>query len=181
MNYLLLPVFALVLLAMPVLAHVQGRALGGFATSVLVVSGVVLLLISAILTTVRRLYQKTKASEAFVRTGFGGVRVIRDGGALMTGGELAVAIARGAPVKLLLSDNGSYASIRIHQELAHPGRVSGTTLENPDFLRWCSAFRLPVLPVESEADLPKLADALRAPGPMAAVIRTSLRAVLPAG
>jgi len=103
-----------------------------------------------------------------------------DGGALMTGGELAVAVARGVPVKLLLSENGSYASIRIHQERAHPGRVSGTTLENPDFLRWCSAFRVPVLAVESEADLPKLEEALRAPGPMAAVIRTSLQAVLPA-
>ncbi|WP_135466907.1 thiamine pyrophosphate-binding protein [Crenalkalicoccus roseus] len=104
---------------------------------------------------------------------------VGDGGALMTGGELAVAVARGAPVKLLLSDNGSYASIRIHQERAHPGRVSGTSLENPDFAQWCAAFRVPVLAVESRADLPALEAALRAPGPLAAVIRTSLRAVLP--
>ncbi|GAA0566663.1 thiamine pyrophosphate-binding protein [Craurococcus roseus] len=107
------------------------------------------------------------------------VCAVGDGGALMTGGELAVAVARGAPVKLLLSDNGSYASIRIHQERAHPGRVSGTDLVNPDFRRWCEAFRLPVLAVESRADLPRLADALRAPGPLAAVVRTSLSAVLP--
>jgi len=88
-------------------------------------------------------------------------------------------VARGAPVKLLLSDNGSYASIRIHQERAHPGRVSGTDLANPDLLRWCEAFRVPVLAVESRADLPRLAEALRAPGPLAAVVRTSLSAVLP--
>jgi acetolactate synthase-1/2/3 large subunit len=107
------------------------------------------------------------------------VCAVGDGGALMTGGELAVAVARGAPVKLLLSDNGSYASIRIHQERAHPGRVSGTDLVNPDFLQWCEAFRVPVLAVESRADLPKLDAALRAPGPLAAVVRTSLSAVLP--
>ena len=107
------------------------------------------------------------------------VCAVGDGGALMTGGELAVAVARGAALKLLLSDNGSYASIRIHQELAHPGRVSGTDLVNPDFLRWCEAFRVPVLSVETRADLPRLAEALRAPGPLAAVVRTSLGAVLP--
>jgi len=83
MNYLMLPGFGLVLLLAPVLAAALGEGLGGFATAVLVVSGVLLLLVAGVLTTVRRLYQKTKASEAFVRTGFGGVRVIRDGGALV--------------------------------------------------------------------------------------------------
>lgn len=107
------------------------------------------------------------------------VCAVGDGGVLMTGGELAVAVARGAGIKLLLSDNGSYASIRIHQERAHPGRVSGTTLENPDFHQWCAAFRVPVLAVDTEADLPALEAGLRAPGPLAAVVRTSLEAVLP--
>jgi acetolactate synthase-1/2/3 large subunit len=102
-----------------------------------------------------------------------------DGGALMTGGEFAVAVARGAAVKLLLSDNGSYASIRIQQERDYPGRASGTDLANPDFAQWAGAFGVPVLRVERRADLPRLAEALRAPGPMAAVIRTSLQAVLP--
>jgi acetolactate synthase-1/2/3 large subunit len=104
-----------------------------------------------------------------------------DGGALMTGGEFAVAMARGAAVKMLLSDNGSYGSIRIHQEREHDGRASGTTLANPDFGTWAAAFGAPVLRVETKADLPRLAEALRAPGPLAAVIRTSLQAVLPKG
>jgi acetolactate synthase-1/2/3 large subunit len=106
------------------------------------------------------------------------VCAVGDGGALMTGGELAVGVARGAGIKLLLSDNGSYASIRIHQERAHPGRVSGTDLANPDFGQWAAAFRVPVLHVDTEADLPNLAAALRAPGPLAAIVRTSLEAVL---
>jgi acetolactate synthase-1/2/3 large subunit len=107
------------------------------------------------------------------------IGLVGDGGALMTGGEFAVAVARGAPVKMILSDNGSYASIRIHQERAHPGRVSGTTLENPDFLRWCEAFRVPVLSVETRADFAALEQAIRVPGPVAVVVRTSLAAVLP--
>ena len=107
------------------------------------------------------------------------IGLVGDGGALMTGGEYAVAVERGLPTKMILSDNGSYASIRIHQERAHPGRVSGTTLVNPDFLRWCEAFRVPVLDVATKADFPALAAAIRAPGPVAAVVRTSLKAVLP--
>ena len=98
----------------------------------------------------------------------------------MTGGEFAVAVARGVPLKMVLSDNGSYASIRIHQEQQHPGRVSGTDLVNPDFSAWCAAFRVPVTVVNSRADLPKLAAALAAPGPGAIVVRTSLQAVLQA-
>jgi acetolactate synthase-1/2/3 large subunit len=104
---------------------------------------------------------------------------VGDGGVFMTGGELAVGVARGAAIKLLVSDNGTYATIRIHQELAHPGRVSGTDLVNPDLLAWASAFRVQLLQVSSEADFPALAEALQAPGPLIAVIRTSLQAVLP--
>jgi acetolactate synthase-1/2/3 large subunit len=108
------------------------------------------------------------------------IACVGDGGALMTAGEFAVAVARGAPLKMVLSDNGTYASIRIHQERAHPGRVSGTTLENPDFAGWCAAFRVPVTRLETAADLPALDAALAAPGPAAIVVRTSLAAVLPA-
>ncbi len=108
------------------------------------------------------------------------IGLVGDGGALMTGGEFAVAVARGVPLNMVLSDNGSYASIRIHQERAHPGRVSGTDLVNPDFAAWCAAFRVPVTVVDGRADLPKLAAALAAPGPGAIVVRTSLQAVLPA-
>ena len=102
-----------------------------------------------------------------------------DGGALMTGQELAVAQARGAAIKLLLSDNGSYGSIRIHQEQQHPGAVSGTDLVNPDMAKWCDAFRMPVLRVNSRADFPALEAGLTAPGSFAAVVRTSLQAILP--
>jgi len=42
-----------------------------------------LVLICVILITITKLYKRTKASEAFVRTGMGGLKVIRDGGSLV--------------------------------------------------------------------------------------------------
>lgn len=107
------------------------------------------------------------------------VAVLGDGGALMTGQELAVAQARGAAIKLIIGDNGSYGSIRIHQERQHPGAVSGTDLSNPDLAAWCAAFRMPVLAVTSRQDFPALEAGLSAPGPFAAVVRTSLQSILP--
>lgn len=104
---------------------------------------------------------------------------VGDGGLLMTGQELAVAQARGAAIKLIVSDNGSYGSIRIHQERAHPGAVSGTDLSNPDIPGWCRAFGMPVLEVKTRADYGALEKGLAAPGPFAAVVRSSLRAILP--
>ncbi len=104
---------------------------------------------------------------------------VGDGGFLMTGQELAVAAGRRAPIKVLLSDNASYGSIRIHQERDHPGRVSGTDLVNPDLAMMGAAYGYPVLVIEREDELPKLMEALTAPGPLFAVVKTSLSAVLP--
>ncbi|MCC6718464.1 MAG: pyruvate decarboxylase [Acetobacteraceae bacterium] len=106
---------------------------------------------------------------------------VGDGGFLMTGNELAVAAARGVPLKVLLSENGSYGSIRIHQERDHPGRVSGTDLVNPDLAMIGAAFGYPVMVVRAENELPALIDALVAPGPLFAVVHSSLSAVLPKG
>ncbi len=106
---------------------------------------------------------------------------VGDGGFLMTGSELAVAAARGAALKVLLSENGSYASIRIHQERAHPGRVLGTDLINPDLAMMGAAYGYPVMVVREECEVPALLNALTAPGPLFAVVHTSLSAVLPGG
>jgi acetolactate synthase-1/2/3 large subunit len=37
-------------------------------------------------------------------------------------------------------NNQMYGTIRMHQENAYPGRVSGTALTNPDFARFIEAF-----------------------------------------
>ena len=68
------------------------------------------------------------------------INFLGDGGALMTGGELATAVQYGAEVKTFISNNGSYATIRMHQEIAYKGRVHGTELKNPDFAKWAESF-----------------------------------------
>jgi acetolactate synthase-1/2/3 large subunit len=69
------------------------------------------------------------------------VNVAGDGDFLMTGQELATATGYGA--KKLISvvvDNGSYGTIRMHQEREYPGRVSGSALFNPDFAALARAY-----------------------------------------
>jgi acetolactate synthase-1/2/3 large subunit len=69
------------------------------------------------------------------------VNIAGDGDFLMTSQEMATAIAHGA--KRLVSivvDNGSYGTIRMHQEREYPGRVSGSDLGNPDFAALARAF-----------------------------------------
>jgi acetolactate synthase-1/2/3 large subunit len=63
-----------------------------------------------------------------------------DGGLLMTGNELATAMAEGAKIKIIVSDNGTYVTIRLAQDRDHPGRVAGTALRNPDFAAWGESF-----------------------------------------
>jgi acetolactate synthase-1/2/3 large subunit len=61
------------------------------------------------------------------------VCVAGDGDFSMTGQELVTAVQYGAPVIVLVVDNGMLGTIRMHQERAYPGRVSATDLVNPDF------------------------------------------------
>jgi acetolactate synthase-1/2/3 large subunit len=56
-----------------------------------------------------------------------------DGGFGMTGAELATAMHHGAKPIIMVCNNGMYGTIRMHQEREYPGRVSGTTLTNPDY------------------------------------------------
>jgi acetolactate synthase-1/2/3 large subunit len=69
------------------------------------------------------------------------VNVAGDGDFLMTGQELATAKASGARrLVSIVVDNGSYGTIRMHQEREYPGRVSGSDLHNPDFVMLARAY-----------------------------------------
>ena len=105
--------------------------------------------------------------------------MVGDGGFLMTGNELAVALERQLALKVIVSVNGCYGSIRVNQEREFPGRVSGTRLVNPDFTLIGQAFGFPVRTIRSQADLLPLPGWLREPGPAFIVVETSLEAVLP--
>jgi len=68
------------------------------------------------------------------------VALVGDGGFLMTGQEIATAFHHGVAPIVIVFNNQMYGTIRMHQERAFPGRVSGTTLTNPDFARLMEAF-----------------------------------------
>jgi acetolactate synthase-1/2/3 large subunit len=56
-----------------------------------------------------------------------------DGCFQMTMQEFGTACQYGANIIVLISNNGMYGTIRMHQERHYPGRVSGTSMINPDF------------------------------------------------
>jgi acetolactate synthase I/II/III large subunit len=66
--------------------------------------------------------------------------VAGDGDFLMTGQEFATAVQYDLKVIVVLIDNRMYGTIRMHQERAYPGRVSGTDLRNPDFAAYAKIF-----------------------------------------
>jgi acetolactate synthase-1/2/3 large subunit len=80
------------------------------------------------------------------------VCVSGDGDFLMNGQELATAAARGLDLVVILVDNGSYGTIRMHQERDYPKRVSGTDLANPDFAALARAYGAWAETVETTAD-----------------------------
>ena len=99
------------------------------------------------------------------------VNVAGDGDFLMTGQELATATGYGAgrgPGKLvsIVVDNGSYGTIRMHQEREYPGRISGSDLFNPDFVALARAYGWQAARVETTAAFePAFAAALAADRP----------------
>jgi len=63
-----------------------------------------------------------------------------DGCFMMYPQELATAIQHNANVVILIVNNGSYGTIRMHQERRYPGRVIATDLVNPDMVALAQSF-----------------------------------------
>ncbi len=120
------------------------------------------------------------------------INVAGDGDFLMTGQELATATGYGAgrgagKLISLVVDNGSYGTIRMHQEREFPGRVSGSDLFNPDFAALARAYGWNASKVERTEDFEgALREALEADGPTlihlrldtdVSTTRTTLRAI----
>ena len=105
---------------------------------------------------------------------------VGDGGALMTGSELATAVATGAKPKIVVSDNGTYGTIRLHQERAFPGRVAGTDLANPDFALWAESFGAKGVRLGPADDVEAaVAEWLGHDGPSVLAVRSSAEAISP--
>jgi len=93
------------------------------------------------------------------------VNIAGDGDFLMTGQELATATGYGAKrLLVVVVDNGTYGTIRMHQEREYPGRVSGSDLFNPDFARLAEAFGFAAFKAESTEQVAEALDAAIAAG-----------------
>ncbi|WP_422016277.1 thiamine pyrophosphate-binding protein [Roseateles sp.] len=93
------------------------------------------------------------------------VNIAGDGDFLMTGQELATATGYGASKLLVIVvDNGTYGTIRMHQEREYPGRVSGSDLFNPDFAQLAEAYGFLAVKAESTDQVGPALDAAIAAG-----------------
>ena len=103
------------------------------------------------------------------------INIAGDGDFLMTGQELATATGYGAGTGgrggrgrliVIVIDNGTYGTIRMHQEREYPGRVSGSDLFNPDFAALARAHGWRADFVDATAQFePAFAQALATPQP----------------
>ena len=83
------------------------------------------------------------------------VAFIGDGGALMTGNELATAVQYGANVIVIVADNAMYGTIGMHSYMRYPERafMAGTRLTNPDFAAWGRAFGAEAITISDESQV----------------------------
>ncbi|MDB5492194.1 MAG: Thiamine pyrophosphate-requiring enzyme [Micavibrio sp.] len=99
-----------------------------------------------------------------------------DGGFMMNGQELATAMHHGATPIIMICNNGIYGTIRMHQEKKYPGRVSATSLTNPDFVALAKSYGAFSATVENAADFPAVWDAARNAGRVAVIeVRMDVR------
>ena len=103
-----------------------------------------------------------------------------DGDFMMTGQELATAVQYVIAVKILVIDNGTYGTIRMHQEREYPGRVSGTDLRNPDFAALARAYGAEGFTVSKDSEaVPALKAAFAAAGPALIHVKIAAEAISP--
>ena len=83
------------------------------------------------------------------------VAFVGDGGALMTGNEIATALQYGANPIMIISDNSMYGTIGMHSYVRYPERpfMAGTRLTNPDFAQWARSFGAEGITIRSEAEI----------------------------
>jgi len=87
-----------------------------------------------------------------------------DGCFLMASQELATAVRYALPVIVVLVNNNSYGSIRMHQERDYPGRVFATGLNNPDFVALARSYGAHAELVETSEGFPAAFERARASG-----------------
>ena len=102
--------------------------------------------------------------------------IVGDGGALMTGSELATAVAHKAKIRVIVANNNHYGTIRYHQEVHFPTRDHyATKLVNPDFAKYGESFGLKCFTIHNtEEILPTIKSAMKVDGPSLIEFKMSL-------
>lgn len=83
MALFLIGLFGAALIAVPITASILLHPLAGVSSILMTIIGLLLVVGAGALAVITKLYVKTKADEAIVRTGMGGNKVIVDGGAFV--------------------------------------------------------------------------------------------------
>nr|WP_163501326.1 thiamine pyrophosphate-dependent enzyme [Halomonas socia] len=97
-----------------------------------------------------------------------------DGGALMTGNEIATAMHYNANVKIIIADNSVYGTIKGFQQKLFPGRPVATSLTNPDFAAWAESFGVKGYSISEDADADHVIEAaLTHDGPVVVHVKQS--------
>ena len=102
--------------------------------------------------------------------------IVGDGGALMTGSELATAVAQKAKIRVIIANNQHYGTIRFHQEVHFPTRNHyATNLVNPDFAKYGESFGLECFTINEVEDIiPTIQKAMAVDGPSLIEFKMSL-------
>ena len=104
-----------------------------------------------------------------------------DGCFMMHGQEFITAVRYGLPIITVLVNNGTYGTIRMHQEREYPGRVSATDLVNPDFVAFAKAYGGHGELVEKTADFAPAFERARKSGKPAIIeVKLDAEAITPA-
>jgi acetolactate synthase I/II/III large subunit len=103
-----------------------------------------------------------------------------DGDFLMNGQEFAIAVQYNLPIIVIVCDNGTYGTIRMHQAREYPGRPIATSLRNPDFAGYAKVFGGFGISVNRTDEFPAAFAAARASGlPSIIHVKIDSDAILP--
>ena len=117
-------------------------------------------------------------SARLVRPGTPVVCFVGDGGAMMSGQEVATAVQYGSDPIILVINNNSYGTIRMHQERDYPDRSLATALVNPDYAKWAESFGAYGAVVERTKDFEPVFDAAMSAGRISVIeIRVDLETI----
>ncbi|MNT38046.1 Sulfoacetaldehyde acetyltransferase [compost metagenome] len=89
------------------------------------------------------------------------VCIAGDGDFMMSANEMATAAQYGLGVIVVVVDNGTFGTIRMHQERDYPTRIIATELKNPDFVKYADAFDAFAVRCEKTEDFPAALAAAR--------------------